>query len=125
MKTAVLAALLVSLNFSLNIHGHALHFTQHSRRSTISTDPAVLDGTLRIIGPYNTADIRNLLGKAFDFVIVGGGAAGLTLANRLSEATNRTVAVIEAGDDGSAVMERILVPACKHSFPFIHPFLRC
>ena len=70
----------------------------------------------------STAEIRNLLGKAFDFVIVGGGAAGLTLASRLSEATNRTVAVIEAGDDGSAVMERILVPACKHFLPFIHVF---
>ena len=49
-------------------------------------------------------------------MIVGGGAAGLALAGRLSESTNTTVAVIEAGDDGSAVMERILVPACKSSF---------
>ncbi|KAF1925621.1 GMC oxidoreductase [Didymella exigua CBS 183.55] len=33
----------------------------------------------------------------FDYVIIGGGTAGLTLANRLSEDTNVQVAVIEAG----------------------------
>jgi choline dehydrogenase-like flavoprotein len=35
--------------------------------------------------------------KAFDFVIVGGGTAGLLIANRLSANPNITVAVIEAG----------------------------
>ncbi|KAI1128657.1 hypothetical protein F5Y10DRAFT_277236 [Nemania abortiva] len=34
---------------------------------------------------------------SFDYVIVGGGTAGLTLANRLSENPYITVAVIEAG----------------------------
>ena len=33
----------------------------------------------------------------FDYVIVGGGLAGLTLASRLSEDANTSVAVIEAG----------------------------
>ena len=32
-----------------------------------------------------------------DYVIVGGGAAGLVLANRLTEHSGTTVAVIEAG----------------------------
>jgi choline dehydrogenase-like flavoprotein len=36
--------------------------------------------------------------EEFDFVIVGGGTAGLTVANRLSELPNITVAIIEAGD---------------------------
>ncbi|KAI9370551.1 hypothetical protein BJX61DRAFT_87002 [Aspergillus egyptiacus] len=35
----------------------------------------------------------------FDFVIVGGGTAGLAVANRLSEISDITVAVIEAGKD--------------------------
>ncbi|KAM0708982.1 hypothetical protein Q7P35_003018 [Cladosporium inversicolor] len=34
----------------------------------------------------------------YDYVVVGGGAAGLTVANRLSEQPNTTVLVIEAGD---------------------------
>lgn len=45
---------------------------------------------------------RNLEGefgisKEFDYVIVGGGTAGLTLANRLSEDPSISVAVVEAG----------------------------
>lgn len=34
----------------------------------------------------------------FDFIIIGGGTAGLTIANRLTELAHITVAVIEAGD---------------------------
>ena len=34
----------------------------------------------------------------FDYIIVGGGTAGLTLASRLTEDRITTVAVIEAGD---------------------------
>ena len=34
----------------------------------------------------------------FDYVVVGGGNAGLTLANRLSENPSVRVAVIEAGN---------------------------
>lgn len=35
--------------------------------------------------------------QSFDYVIVGGGTAGLTLAKRLSEEEGNSVAVIEAG----------------------------
>jgi choline dehydrogenase-like flavoprotein len=35
----------------------------------------------------------------FDFVIIGGGTAGLVLAARLSEDANTQVLVIEAGED--------------------------
>ena len=34
---------------------------------------------------------------SFDYVIVGGGTAGLALAERLAEDTSLTIAVIEAG----------------------------
>lgn len=33
----------------------------------------------------------------YDFVVVGGGMSGLVVANRLSELSNVTVAVVEAG----------------------------
>ena len=33
----------------------------------------------------------------FDYIVVGGGTAGLTLATRLAEQQNGSVAVIEAG----------------------------
>ncbi|KAK4651709.1 hypothetical protein QC762_601080 [Podospora pseudocomata] len=51
---------------------------------------------------YEQALPRNLEGefgisKEFDYVIVGGGTAGLTLANRLSEDPSISVAVVEAG----------------------------
>ncbi|KAI9799452.1 MAG: hypothetical protein M1825_004552, partial [Sarcosagium campestre] len=36
---------------------------------------------------------------SYDYLIAGGGTAGLVLANRLSELSNVTVGVIEAGQD--------------------------
>ncbi|KAI5370614.1 putative glucose-methanol-choline oxidoreductase, FAD/NAD(P)-binding domain superfamily [Septoria linicola] len=41
---------------------------------------------------------RQIIGDVFDYVIVGGGTAGLTLANRLSANGDNQVAVVEAGD---------------------------
>ncbi|KAI3396303.1 hypothetical protein diail_12325 [Diaporthe ilicicola] len=41
----------------------------------------------------------DLNGKTYDYVVVGGGLAGLTVAARLSEDADVTVAVIEAGQD--------------------------
>ena len=37
--------------------------------------------------------------QEFDFVIVGGGTAGLVVANRLTENPNVSVMVLEAGSD--------------------------
>lgn len=50
-------------------------------------------------------------GAHFDFVIVGGGTAGNTVAGRLAENPNVTVLVVEAGVGNSQEIEEITTPA--------------
>ncbi|KAF8158651.1 GMC oxidoreductase [Mycena galopus ATCC 62051] len=40
----------------------------------------------------------DVLSKSYDYVVVGGGLAGLTLANRLTEDSHKEVLVLEAGE---------------------------
>ena len=44
----------------------------------------------------------------FDYLIVGAGSAGCVVANRLSEDTNNTVAIFEAG--GSSDIWKVKMP---------------
>ncbi|KAJ7055093.1 hypothetical protein C8F01DRAFT_994648 [Mycena amicta] len=62
----------------------------------------------------STTDPTALSGKTFDFVIVGGGTAGLALAGRLAEWTNITIAVIEAGSDGTEFKDQITIPGMSY-----------
>ena len=48
--------------------------------------------------------------KVYDYVVVGGGTAGLVLANRLTENENVHVLVLEAGEDLTAD-PRVTTPA--------------
>ncbi len=47
----------------------------------------------------------------FDYVIVGGGSAGCTLAARLSEDPDTTVCLLEAGGGGNSLLVRVPVGA--------------
>lgn len=51
-----------------------------------------------------TDDASTVDGQTFDFIIAGGGLAGLAMAARLSEWSNQTVLVVEAGGDGSGTL---------------------
>lgn len=60
-----------------------------------------------------TTSISQASDKAYDYVIVGGGTAGLVLATRLTEDPSINVIVLEAGENRIDVSERPRPSRCN------------
>ena len=52
--------------------------------------------------------------KAFDFIVIGAGAAGCVLANRLTESGQHSVLLLEAGGEDSSPWIHIPLGYGKH-----------
>ncbi|KAL8702706.1 MAG: hypothetical protein Q9201_004127 [Fulgogasparrea decipioides] len=101
------------------------HLTSHERAAQASSRNDAATGEVNLFD-YVSGGIGNIIGTYFgvpgtnatyDYVVVGGGNAGLTLATRLAEDPSISVAVIEAGgfyevDNGN----RSIVPGYANYF---------
>ncbi|WFD33247.1 hypothetical protein MCUN1_000060 [Malassezia cuniculi] len=67
--------------------------------------------TASFAAAITTGNGWDLNGQTYDYIVIGGGTAGLTVAYRLSEDSSNTVAVIEAGDSGYDDNDKFTVPA--------------
>ncbi|KAF9477068.1 mala s 12 allergen [Pholiota conissans] len=94
-----ISALSQTLVSATPYHDYHTHFNRHPSISTFDSRD------------YVTPEQRR---DSYDFIIAGGGLAGLVLASRLSDNASTTVLVLEAGPTGDDVRTRINTPSTTY-----------
>lgn len=109
MKSVIVSLLFVGLvSASLDPHHQSHGRSRHYQRSRFDFSRLVSRSEP---GGAIATSYDWVASEVFDYVIAGGGTAGLALAGRLSEDPSVTVAVIEAGDTGYDADNALLVPS--------------
>ncbi|GAA6053831.1 hypothetical protein JCM3770_004740 [Rhodotorula araucariae] len=113
MVATLVLGIAAALLLPLPAHASALERRVEARRAHDPTyERRSADWQLK--KRQTSTDAAQLAGQTFDYVVVGGGTAGLVIASRLSENSSLTVAVIEAGTDGADVQDEVLAPAMAY-----------
>jgi choline dehydrogenase len=81
--------LVVVVSATLLFTAHAFVFAAHTSQQPLSNHAT--NGVSR--NPWDAAS------KTFDYIVVGGGLTGITVAARLAEDPTKSILVIEAGQD--------------------------
>lgn len=112
VKSTFLSLALVALPFLVSAHFDGSHTRRSHRNIAAHSSHSNAHPLVKRSQPGKViADSWDQVGdQVFDYVICGGGTAGLALAGRLSEDEDVSVAVIEAGPAGYQDDDRFLVP---------------
>lgn len=105
-KSSSILCFFLFVFFNLSLSRSARQFCENMRlrRSAAQIICASLISSLPVAHALSP---RTEIADNYDFVVVGGGLAGLAIGGRLAEDTNHTVLVLEAGGNGDAYRDRI------------------